>query len=241
MSFTALSYQAEADGQGLVYFFHRIIIHRTHLLAQSALVEGAYLLQQHHAVLAQSAAAGLDRYVGGELGLALPAGYRRGDNGGGVAVAYVVLHNQHRPYPALLAADHRAEIGVIYISSFDVHFVISPAAALYHNALFAFLRAPCWSFVHIVDASSAVYSVLLKSYPGDIILVIDYRFHYYSMIGEGYREQQDKGYSVYRALGAAVRRDEYVRKAVGRPSGVPEGLFPQRDSGCDSFYSSYKE
>ena len=45
---------------------------------------------------------------------------RRGDDGRAVPVAYIVLDNKYRPDAALLAADHRAEVGVVDVAAFDV-------------------------------------------------------------------------------------------------------------------------
>ena len=39
---------------------------------------------------------------------------------GAVAVAGVVLHDQHRADAALLAADHRAQIGIVYLPAFYI-------------------------------------------------------------------------------------------------------------------------
>jgi hypothetical protein len=46
---------------------------------------------------------------------------RRSDYSGAVPVARIVLDNQHRPKSALLAAHNGAEVGVIDLSSFDIH------------------------------------------------------------------------------------------------------------------------
>ena len=55
----------------------------------------------------------------GQLGLAGAGGNGCGDDGRAVSVAGIVLHDQHRPHASLLAAYHRAEIGIIYFASSD--------------------------------------------------------------------------------------------------------------------------
>ena len=56
--------------------------------------------------------------MGGQPGLPGLGGDGCGDDGGAVAVAGVVLHDEHRAHAPLLAAHHRAEIGVEDVASF---------------------------------------------------------------------------------------------------------------------------
>ena len=68
--------------------------------------------------------------MGGQLGLAHLGGDGRRDDGGAVAVSRVILDDEHRAHAPLLAAHHRAQVGIENIASFDytvVH-VISHSA-----------------------------------------------------------------------------------------------------------------
>ena len=56
----------------------------------------------------------------GQLGLPRLGGDGRCDDGGAVAVAGVVLHDEHRTHAALLTAHHRAEIGIVDLSTSDI-------------------------------------------------------------------------------------------------------------------------
>lgn len=111
--------EAETDGQRAVHGAHRARVQTAHALAQTGFVDGADLLEQDDAVAVEPHAAPLQGNVGGQLRLAGLAGDGRRDDRGAMAVAGVVLDDQHRAHPALLAADHRAQVGKIDISSFD--------------------------------------------------------------------------------------------------------------------------
>ena len=50
--------------------------------------------------------------MGGQAGLSRLRGNGSGDHGGAVAVARVVLHDEHRPHAPLLAAHHGTEVGI---------------------------------------------------------------------------------------------------------------------------------
>ena len=56
--------------------------------------------------------------MGGQTGLSGLRGDGGGDHGGTVAVAGVVLYDQHRTHAPLLTAHHRAQIGIKDVSSF---------------------------------------------------------------------------------------------------------------------------
>ena len=60
-------------------------------------------------------------YMCGHLSLIDAACYSRGYNGRTVLIPDVILDYQNRTYPSLFASHHRAEIGVINISSFNCH------------------------------------------------------------------------------------------------------------------------
>ena len=105
--------EAEADGQSLVDGAHGALVELAHALAQAGFVDGADLLKQNDAVAVEAGRAAGELDVRRQLGLAHLARDRRGDDGGAVAVAGVVLDDQHRAHPALFASDHRAEVGKI--------------------------------------------------------------------------------------------------------------------------------
>lgn len=86
---------------------------------QAGFIESAYLLEQNNAVPVESHASGFQLNVRGESGFADLTGDGGGDDGRRMPVADVILYNKYRAHPALLAADHRRQIGVIDLSSFD--------------------------------------------------------------------------------------------------------------------------
>ena len=110
--------QAEAHRNGVVHPLHHRAVHPAHPLPQAAFVQGADLLQQDHGILGQAAALGRHLDMGGQLGLAHLGGDGRRDDGGAVAVSRVILDDEHRAHAPLLAAHHRAEIGVEDVASF---------------------------------------------------------------------------------------------------------------------------
>ena len=57
--------------------------------------------------------------MGGEPGLVLLGCDGGGDDGGAVAIAHIVLHDEHRAHTALLAAHHRTEIRIIDLAASD--------------------------------------------------------------------------------------------------------------------------
>ena len=117
--------QAESYGDGVVYHGHLLVVEPAHVFPEAAFVDGADLLQEDHGVLAQAYAASGDVDVGGEPGFSGLAGDGGGDDRGGVAVAGVVLDDEHRPGAALLAAHHRGQVGVENVPPFHcvVHMV----------------------------------------------------------------------------------------------------------------------
>ena len=94
-------------------------------LPQAALVQRADLLQQNHTVPCKAAVSRTDADVGGQAVLVLPGGDGGGNNGGAVAVAHVILHDQNRADAALLRPDHRAEIGIKNFASMYFHGTLS--------------------------------------------------------------------------------------------------------------------
>ena len=64
---SAVFAQPKADGQGFVDLRHRTGIQRTHLFAQTALVDGANLLEQHDGISGKPAAFAIQLDVGGQL------------------------------------------------------------------------------------------------------------------------------------------------------------------------------
>ena len=112
--------EAEADGDGRVDLIHDALVRVAHVLAQAAFVDGADLLEQDDGVLIQPHVVPGERNVRREPRLAGLAGDGGGDDGWRVFVAGVVLNDEHGACAALLAADHRAEIGIEIIAAFHV-------------------------------------------------------------------------------------------------------------------------
>ena len=100
------------------------------MLSQPLFVQGADLFQQHHGILGQSVVLGRELNVGGKPGLARLGGDGRGDHSGAVPVAGVVLYDEDRPDPSLLAAHHGAQVGIENVSTF--HAVIHKSS---HSAV----------------------------------------------------------------------------------------------------------
>ena len=69
----------------------------------------------------KAAASGRKIDMGGQFGFILPAGDGSSDHSGTVTVAHIVLHNQYRTDTALLRSHHRAEIRIVYFTSFYSH------------------------------------------------------------------------------------------------------------------------
>jgi hypothetical protein len=59
--------------------------------------------------------------VGGQIGFIVFGSDGRGNDGGGMAVADVVLYNKYRPDATLFTAYHGTEIGVKYLAAFYIH------------------------------------------------------------------------------------------------------------------------
>ena len=111
--------EAEANRERAVHGAHGPVVELAHALAQAGFVDGAYLLEQDHAVAVQTHALPGQLYMGRQPRLARLARYRGRDDRGAVPVARVVLNDEHRAHPALFAAHHRAKVGIVDVSSFD--------------------------------------------------------------------------------------------------------------------------
>ena len=112
--------KAKADSDGGIHLLHHRAVHAAHSLPQAALIQRADLLQQDHGILGQAAALRRQGDMSRQLGLPQLGGDGRRDDRGAVAVAGVVLHDQHRTHAPLLAAHHGAEIGVVYVAASDI-------------------------------------------------------------------------------------------------------------------------
>ena len=97
LSSYTLKRQSETDLQGVVYPRHGRFVQLAHAVFQPPFIQCADLLQQHHAVLGQSAGGCLHVDVGGQFGFFPPAGDRRRNHGGAVPVSDIILHNNERP------------------------------------------------------------------------------------------------------------------------------------------------
>ena len=98
--------KSEGYVKRLVYLLHGSIVKMAHFVLKPPFIDGSYLLQQHNGILGQPSV-GFYRDMGGKpclSGLACDSG---GNYGGALFVAHVILNDQHRTYPALLASYHR--------------------------------------------------------------------------------------------------------------------------------------
>ena len=86
--------QTEADSDGIIYTVHHTLIQTAHVLTQSALVDGPYLLQKHDGILGQADIFPRQLNVGGELCLVGLTGDGRRDHGGRVLVSGVILDDE---------------------------------------------------------------------------------------------------------------------------------------------------
>lgn len=59
--------------------------------------------------------------VGGQTGFGHPACNSSGNDSGTIAVADIILYDEHRPDAPLLAANNGTEVRIINIASFYVH------------------------------------------------------------------------------------------------------------------------
>ena len=100
-----------------------------HPLPQTLFVQRPHLFQQDDGIPAEAAAL-IHRKVNmcRQPGLARLRGDRRCNDRRAVAVAGIVLDDQHRPHAPLLAAHHRGEIGIVNIAALDtcIHKVHTP-------------------------------------------------------------------------------------------------------------------
>ena len=125
--------QPEADGERRVDLGHAGVIQPPHALLQPPFINGSYLLQQNDRVPHKAAVAAGHVDVRGQAGFIVLAGDGRRYDGGTVPVAHIVLHNEHRPNPALLAAHYGAQIGVVDIAALDGQMI--------HPRTFGFVRS----------------------------------------------------------------------------------------------------
>ena len=103
----------------VIYPLHLRLVQPPHVLSQPPLVQSPNLLQQDHGILGQAVSFGRELNVGGQTGLAGLGRNGRRDYSRTVAVARVILHNKHRTHTPLLAAHHRAQVGIKNVSTFD--------------------------------------------------------------------------------------------------------------------------
>ena len=112
--------ESEADCQCFIDVPHGFFVERAHFLAQAAFVQRADLLGQDDGILGQSVVRRTDRDMRRHFRLVDLRCNSGGDHGRTLPIADVVLHDQHRTDAALLTANHRTEIGIVNIASFDV-------------------------------------------------------------------------------------------------------------------------
>jgi hypothetical protein len=115
--------QSKAYEKSFVHFAHDTVIQTANLFSQPLLVNGSHLFKQNNRIFDQCILLAVYLNVGRKLGLVDLACYGRAYDSRAVAVANIVLDNQHWPDASLLRADHRAKIRVKYIASLYQHFV----------------------------------------------------------------------------------------------------------------------
>lgn len=110
--------KAKADGNGVIDLVHQLIIQLTHAVLQSLFINRPDLLQQYYGILAETVGFRAKLNMSGQLSLINLRRDSSGDNGRAVLVADIVLNNKYRTHASLLAANHRAQVSIIDISSF---------------------------------------------------------------------------------------------------------------------------
>jgi hypothetical protein len=102
------------------------IVQPSHVFPQATLIDGADLLQKDHRILAQAHTAAGNIDMCRESCFTCLTGDGSGNNRGRMPVSGIILNDQDRPCPSLLAAYHRAQIGIVDITAFYRHFIHSP-------------------------------------------------------------------------------------------------------------------
>lgn len=110
--------KAKADSDGVIDLVHQLIIQLTHAVLQSLFIDRPDLFQQYHGILAETVGFRAKLNMSGQLSLIDLRRDSSGDNGRAVLVADIVLNNKYRTHASLLAANHRAQVSIIDISSF---------------------------------------------------------------------------------------------------------------------------
>ena len=116
-----LRQQAHRDAQRLVHPLHILRRDASGPLPQAAFVQRADLLGQDDAVFGQAAPVRPHPDMGRQAVFVLPGGDGGRDHSGAVPVADLILYDKYRPYPALFAAHHRAEIRIKNFASVYLH------------------------------------------------------------------------------------------------------------------------
>ena len=105
--------KTQTDHQTVVYFLHKVVGEFSDPFAKAAFVDRSDLLQKNDRVLRQSVISGGERDMSWEFCFSELARDRRGDDGGAVFIANVVLNDEDGSDAALFASDDRAQVGVI--------------------------------------------------------------------------------------------------------------------------------
>jgi len=92
----------------------------THPFAQTTLVDCSDLFAQNNGILSKPVCLGKNVDVRRKSRFTYLTRYRRSDHRRAVSVPDVILNDQNRTKPSLLAPDHGTQIGIINVSPFDV-------------------------------------------------------------------------------------------------------------------------
>ena len=114
-----LQFKSEAYRQGGVDLIHRAEVELAGLVFKPLFVDSAYLLEQDYTVLSETALVRLQFDMRGKAVFVALAGYRRRYHRRTVAIPDVVLYDKYRSHAALLRADYRTEVCIVYFSSFN--------------------------------------------------------------------------------------------------------------------------
>ena len=118
---TSDGYQPQTDLECFIYLTHHIGIQVRHLFLQPSLINGPNLFQQYDRVFFELKALRRHLHMRRQLSFRNLRSNRRNDHGRTVAIADIILHNQHWSVSTLLGADNRAQVCIENIPSPNRH------------------------------------------------------------------------------------------------------------------------
>ena len=108
-------YKIERDCKRGRHSFHIFLGASRVEVGQPALIQSADLFAKHGATLAPAAC---ESGMSGKRSFDL-CSQRAYDNRGGMCIAYIVLHDNHRAHTALFATPYGGEVSIPYLTSLD--------------------------------------------------------------------------------------------------------------------------